>query len=477
MLYTDQMYSKSLMEETQSYIDRIKRLASHNQELKEQLDELVARFSEVENQNREYEDLLLKFAPETDKSSKEARKLAKRLRMVSVLYVSVEGFEKLYKLENPEPMIDLLDELHLALEDVAFLYNVVKIKSFGDKMLFAAGLQGENRTNPIDLVRVALDMQQVVGKFKSSNGEVFWTLKLGIHTGPVVAIPNGSASGAYSFTGESINIACRLGDASPDSKLSVSVMTYELIKEFFESSQIGKIPVKYKGNLGMYQINGFLADLYEENQSRDLNHKYRVKYLTLKFMDIQEELLDYLEGKLPENLYYHNIKHTIDVITEVELIGWAEGVSDEEVLLLKLAALFHDAGHTMSYKDHEYFGTVMAREKLASYDFTKEQIDTVCRLIMATQMPPKPSDLLEKIICDSDLDYLGRQDFIPVSNSLYKELKERNMVGSWNDWNRLQLKFISKHQYFTKTALHLREVNKQQQIERLEQLISESTMI
>src|SRR5690554_6485903 len=99
-------------------------------------------------------------------------------------------------------------------------------------------------------------------------------------------------------------------------------------------------------------------------------------------------MLDYLEKKLPPHLYYHNIKHTIDVTTEVELIGWAEGVSEEDVLLLKLAALFHDAGHTISYKDHEYHGSVMAREKLASYDFTQEQIDTVCRLIMATNMPP-----------------------------------------------------------------------------------------
>lgn len=147
------------------------------------------------------------------------------------------------------------------------------------------------------------------------------------------------------------------------------------------------------------------------------------------------------------------------------------------MLLLKLAALFHDAGHTISYKDHEYHGSVMAREKLASYDFTQEQIDTVCRLIMATKMPPRPTDILECIMCDSDLDYLGRSDFIPVSNNLYRELKERDMVGSWEDWNRLQLKFISGHQYFTKTAQQLREVNKQQQIERIEKLIKEGSTL
>jgi adenylate cyclase len=74
-------------------------------------------------------------------------------------------------------------------------------------------------------------------------------------------------------------------------------------------------------------------------------------------------------------------------------------------------------------------------------------------------------------MCDSDLDYLGRSDFIPVSNTLYKELKEQKKIGSLNDWNKIQLNFISEHQYFTKTAQSLREVNKQKQIERIMQII------
>ena len=74
-------------------------------------------------------------------------------------------------------------------------------------------------------------------------------------------------------------------------------------------------------------------------------------------------------------------------------------------------------------------------------------------------------------MCDADLDYLGRSDFIPVSNTLYKELKEQNKIEDINEWNKMQLKFISKHNYFTETALSLREVNKQKQIERIKELI------
>ena len=95
----------------------------------------------------------------------------------------------------------------------------------------------------------------------------------------------------------------------------------------------------------------------------------------------------------------------------------------------------------------------------------------ICELIFATEMPPNPKNRLEEIMCDADLDYLGRSDMIPVSTLLYRELKEHNMIKSWNEWNRLQIKFITNHQYFTKTALSLREVNKLKQIERIKKLL------
>jgi hypothetical protein len=86
-------------------------------------------------------------------------------------------------------------------------------------------------------------------------------------------------------------------------------------------------------------------------------------------------------------------------------------------------------------------------------------------------MPPNPRNKLEEIICDADLEYLGRSDMIPVSTLLYKELKKINKIKSWNEWNRLQIKFITNHQYYTGTAMSLREVNKQKQIERIKNLL------
>lgn len=140
------------MDEAESYIERITRLANRNEELKTQLENLVTRYSAMENQNERYQNLLLKYSLETEEKPREARKLAKRLRMVSVLYVSVRGFDRLYKLPNPGPMVDMLDELYLALDDIAFLHNVVKLKSVGDIMLFAAGLTGKTAPTPLILL-------------------------------------------------------------------------------------------------------------------------------------------------------------------------------------------------------------------------------------------------------------------------------------------------------------------------------------
>ncbi|MCK7537544.1 MAG: HD domain-containing protein [Marinilabiliales bacterium] len=138
---------------------------------------------------------------------------------------------------------------------------------------------------------------------------------------------------------------------------------------------------------------------------------------------------------------------------------------DDDMLALKTAALFHDMGHLVNYDTHEEESVKLARKILPAYYYTEKQIEKISRLILCTHMPPKPTDLLEEIMCDADLDYLGRTDFVPVSVNLFKEMKERGKIDSLHEWNNHQIKFIQSHQYFTQTARKLREVNKNKQLE------------
>jgi hypothetical protein len=373
-------------------------------------------------------------------------------------------------------IMDELDEILFEFDNIVTRYKIEKIKTIGDTYMCAGGIPLKNITNPIDVVMAAMEMRNFLEQYegkKRGKKDRIWDLKIGIHTGPVTASISGKKKITYDIKGDNVNIASRIEAVSNNGTILISVMTYELVKEFFDCEYFGKLPVKYKGDLQMYEVNGLKQEFSENNDTRTPNAAFRIKFGLIQFTDIQEIILDKLEKELPDYLFYHNVKHTVDVVTEVELIGWGEGCTDEEILMLKTAGLFHDAGHTVVYDNHEFYGTELAKEMLPKYNYTREQIDRICEIIMSTKLPPRPTNLLEDIICDSDLDYLGRSDFIPVSNTLYEELKAQNKIGTLNDWNKLQVKFISGHQYFTNTARSLREVNKQLQIERIQSLITE----
>ncbi|MDX2414839.1 MAG: adenylate/guanylate cyclase domain-containing protein [Bacteroidales bacterium] len=391
------------------------------------------------------------------------------------MFADIQGFSRVMTDIDSVEYMDELDEVLYAFNNIVEKYNIEKIKTIGDTYMCAGGIPVKNITNPIDVVMAALEMRNFLEDFESHKraaGERIWDLKIGIHTGPVTAGISGKKKISYDIKGDTVNTASRVETVSDKGHILISVMSYELVKEFFLCEYFGKLPVKYKGDLDVYEIIGLRPEFSLNGQGREPNELFRIKFGLIQFTDIQEIILDKLEKELPDYLYYHNVKHTVDVVTEVELMGWAEGCSDEEILLLKMAALFHDAGHTIAYDGHEYHGTQLLREFLPAFNYSESQIEKISEIIMATKLPPQPETLLQRIICDADLDYLGRSDFTPVSNTLYEELKAQNKIGSLNDWNKIQVKFISGHSYFTKTAQSLREVNKQKQIEIIQSLIT-----
>ena len=437
-------------------------------------EDLVKRVACLVKQNQELEKIIKKLEKQNEEllGNDEKRKSLK-FNMATVMFVGIDGFSKLVERKDSSVIMDELDEVLHEFDAIVAKRKIKKIKTIGDGYVCAGGIPIKNITNPVEVVVAAIEMRNFLNEYETSKrGENrIWDLKIGVHTGPVTATISGKKKIHYDIKGDTVNIAGRIETVSDRNAILISVMTYELVKEFFDCEYYGKLSVKYKDDLQMFKVKGLKAEFSVNGLGAVANDTYRIKFGLVQFTDVQEIILNKLEKELPDYLYYHNVKHTIDVVTEVELIGWGEGCSDDEILLLKTAGLFHDIGHTVSYDDHEFHGAQLAREMLPSYNYTSEQIDRICEIIMATKLPPKPANLLECIICDSDLDYLGRSDFIPVSNALYEELKAQNKIGSLNDWNKLQVKFIAGHQYFTETAKRLREVNKRQQIERIQGLI------
>jgi class 3 adenylate cyclase len=458
-------------------VKRIARLAKQNQELEEHIKNLEKMNEKLTRDNEKIKALYEKLSPEGLKEFGDGEKRERSLKfnMATVLFADIHGFSRHVEGMDSSSIMDELDEILFEFEAIVTRFKIEKIKTIGDTYMCAGGIPVKNITNPVDVVMAAIEMRNFLEKFeirKRGINNRIWDLKIGIHSGPVTAAISGRKKINYDIKGDTVNTASRIEGVSDTGMILISVMTYELVKEFFDCEYFGKLPVKYKDDLQMYKVKGLRPEYSFNGEGVVPNELFRIKFGLIQFTDIQEIILDKLEMDLPGYLFYHNVKHTVDVVTEVELIGWAEGCSDEEILLLKTAALFHDAGHIVAYDNHEFYSTEIARKMLPEFNYTAEQIDRISAIIMSTKLPPKPTNLLENIICDSDLDYLGRSDFIPVSNTLYEELKAQNKMGSLNDWNKIQVKFISGHQYFTKTARKLREVNKQLQIDRIQSLIT-----
>lgn len=178
-------------------------------------------------------------------------------------------------------------------------------------------------------------------------------------------------------------------------------------------------------------------------------------------------ILDKLERELSEKLTYHGLHHTLDVLYITEELCYKEKVTPYHALLLKTAALFHDSGFTISTQNHEELGCQIVRMHLPRYDFSEKEIELICGMIMATKVPQSPRNELEKIICDADLDYLGRDDFYDIGNTLFEELKSHNVLETEEAWNQLQVSFLEKHRFWTHTNKKRRAPRKRKYLNEL----------
>ncbi len=190
------------------------------------------------------------------------------------------------------------------------------------------------------------------------------------------------------------------------------------------------------------------------------------------YLPEEKFILQKLENELSGNLTYHGLHHTLDVLNAALKIAEDEKISKAEIKLLRIAVFFHDAGFTHVYKNHEEKGCELAKEILPSFGYSSEEISIICGMIMATKIPQNPKTQLEKIICDADLDYLGRNDFNRIGNTLFEEMKIYAHLHDEKQWNQIQKNFLEKHHYYTRYGIAKREPQKQMHLEKIKKLLS-----
>jgi len=191
----------------------------------------------------------------------------------------------------------------------------------------------------------------------------------------------------------------------------------------------------------------------------------------MNFKASETFILEKLKNELPPNLYYHSFNHVMDVLGAAKHYGQLEKITEYENILLQTAVLFHDSGFIIQSRNHEELGCEIVKANLPNFDYTDDEINQICGMIMATKIPQTPNNLLEQIICDADLDYLGRDDFWEIGYNLYKELEIYGILTDEKEWNKLQLRFLTSHQYFTASAKKNRQTKKDLHTKKIIEII------
>jgi predicted metal-dependent HD superfamily phosphohydrolase len=224
----------------------------------------------------------------------------------------------------------------------------------------------------------------------------------------------------------------------------VSDAVWKKVKDLktFKSKKLN--PVKVKGKVKPIEIKEILYN------RPDFQYE-------LAFQKVESFLLE----NLPKQYTYHTIEHIRDVVKQAERIAKKEKIDKSIIQDIKLAAWLHDVGYIWEPNRHEARGAEYATSILTEMKFPRSKISLITGMIMATKIPQSPKNHLEQIICDADLDYLGRDDYDSNSNNLLKEIELSKKI-TLKEWLLIQEKFLKAHAYFTTTSQKLRNKRKKE---------------
>lgn len=192
----------------------------------------------------------------------------------------------------------------------------------------------------------------------------------------------------------------------------------------------------------------------------------------MDFEGAQKYIIKRLKKELNPDLKYHSLDHTLDVCKASVVLAKMEGVSGKNLLLIKTAALYHDAGLLIKYKEHETISCLIVKEVLPRFNFKTKDINLICGMIMATRIPQQPYNLYDKILCDADLDYMGRDDFFMNAIRLKHEWMNYGIITTLKQWYHIQIDFLEKHRFLTNSAIKLRQEKKMLHLAQIKELLS-----
>lgn len=215
----------------------------------------------ISKEKKRSEELLLNILPhETALELKESGSTpAKDYEMVTVLFTDFINFTRASENLTAQELVNNIHYYYSEFDRIIGMYGIEKIKTIGDGYMAAGGLPVANKTNPVDAVKAALELRDFMEKDKIKGlqeGKEIFELRIGVHTGPVIAGIVGIKKFAYDIWGDTVNIASRIESSGESGKVNISGSTYELVKDKFKCTYRGKLNAKNKGEIDMYFVEG-----------------------------------------------------------------------------------------------------------------------------------------------------------------------------------------------------------------------------
>jgi adenylate cyclase len=233
--------------------------------LKNSNEEVGRQRKALEDERNRTDSLLLNILPEhVARELKEKGSITPRhYPIATVLFTDLAGFTKITKGMDPTALVDELNHLFVGFDRIIKQHNMEKIKTIGDGYMAVGGIPVQNSTNPVEAIEAAMELIAFVHSRREENVKNRlppWEVRIGIHTGEIIAGVIGSNKFTYDIWGATVNIASRMESAGEPGKVNISGITYQLVKDKYRCVRRGNIEVKNMGKMEMYfaeeRING-----------------------------------------------------------------------------------------------------------------------------------------------------------------------------------------------------------------------------
>lgn len=217
-------------------------------------------FQQVQLERAKSDKLLLNILPSkiADELKEKGSVKPVTFPSASILFTDFKGFTKIAEKILPEKLVSILDSIFLEFDRITSKHKVEKLKTIGDSYMCASGIPEESQTHPIDICLAALEIanfMRLTKQEKEKANESFWDMRIGIHSGPVVAGVVGQNKFSYDIWGDTVNTASRMESSGEPDRINISEATYFLVKDYFECEYRGKVQAKNKGDITMYFLN------------------------------------------------------------------------------------------------------------------------------------------------------------------------------------------------------------------------------